>query len=540
MQAQDLGRIGKKDMLTVSGGMNYNAVFYDAQGMQNRRDPFTWYFNGNIDMNFLGVDLPFTYSYTNNHGTYTQPFNMQSCHPHYKWATAHIGTTAMNFSGYTLSGRIFTGAGMELKPANWYVGAMYGRFSKADEGDAAVSFENAAFRRTGCAAKMGYDKNGNALSATFFSAKDDAASLAFIPPEAGISPMENTAMSVSGKITLFRIFHVESEMALSGITKNSLSPVVTTGFSGLEKWMMTTHTTTAFFHAWKMSAGYTGKIFALSLNHERVDPDYETFGAYYFTNDLDNWTLAPSLRLWKGKLTLALNAGVQRNNLDATKINTMHRIVSSCAISFVPSASWMMSFSFSDFTSYTNRRPLTDPFWSPSPADTLNFYQVSQQGNACVMYMFGKKEMKQNFSLSGSYQRSMQQGGAMGTDIYNGNVSYSLQLAKQKMSFSVLGNFNEAGTGAVVSEYFGPGWQGSCSLLKNTLRCSAGTVYNVSLTNGAAAKICSYRAQLSYSPGMKNKKYGRPVLSLNAVYVQRFASQDTGELTVTVNAGYSF
>ena len=83
LRAQNLEKVGKKDMITVSGAMNLNSILYDAYGFTPRRDPFTWYFNGSLNVNILDVSLPFTYSYSNQHGTYTQPFNMQSCSPKY-------------------------------------------------------------------------------------------------------------------------------------------------------------------------------------------------------------------------------------------------------------------------------------------------------------------------------------------------------------------------------------------------------------------------------------------------------------------------
>src|ERR1044072_7358854 len=106
LYAQNLEKIGKKEMITVNGGMNFSSTFYNANGFTPRREPFTWYFNGNLNVNILDVSLPFTYSYSNLHGTYSQPFNMQSCHPKYKWAQGHAGTTSMNFSAYTLAGHV--------------------------------------------------------------------------------------------------------------------------------------------------------------------------------------------------------------------------------------------------------------------------------------------------------------------------------------------------------------------------------------------------------------------------------------------------
>ncbi len=549
LNSQDLEKIGRKDMVTVNGGMNFNSVFYDAQGFVPRRDPFTWYFNGNLTVNFLDVSLPFTFSYSNLHGTFTQPFNMQSCSPKYKWAQAHLGTTAMSFSAYTLAGHVFTGGGIELTPNGFYFGGMYGRLKKAVEYDAAAqSFDAVSFKRMGGAVKFGYDKNGHAFCATYFTAKDETESLSFIPPGADLPPQQNTAISLSGKTRLFDLFTAEGEIALSGLTRNILAGSETTDFGGFEKWLLPTKTTTQFFRAWKAAIGYAGKHASVKVAHEHVDPDYQTFGAYYFNNDLQSWTVAPSFRLFRGKLSVALNTGIQRNNLDASKLNTMHRWVGSANISFTPAAAWMFSGAYSNFTSYTNRRPQTDPFWQPSPADTLSFYQVAQQANFSLVHTSGTKTLKQTLSLIGSYQVTGQQQSGVtqpGVEILNGNFSWAAQFTRTKTAIAFLTNYNRAMQQDQTTELLGPGIQCTQALLKNALRISAGSVYNRSLAAGLlTGHVLSHRAQLGWSPKVENKKLGKPAMSLVAVYVNRFAASPsetgTNELTVTVNVGVNF
>lgn len=549
LPAQNLEKIGRKEMVTAGGGMNFNSIFYDANGMPARRDPFTWYFSGNLNFTILDVSLPFTFSYTNNHGTYTQPFNMQSVHPKYKWAQAHLGTTAMNFSQYTLNGIVFTGGGIELTPNGFYLGAMYGRLNKAVAADPAMnSFEGMSYRRNGFAVKAGYDKDGHSITATYFSAKDDAGSLLFVPAAADLSPQQNTAISFAGKLRLLEKITAEAEFAISGLTRNLFSGMETTDFSGLEKWLLPTHTTTQFFKAWKSSLAYSGKSISVSLNHEHVDPDYRTFGAYYFNNDLENWTIAPAFRFFKGKVSVAFSTGIQRNNLDASKLNTMHRWVGSANIS-ANLFSWLATnFSFSNFTSYTNKRPNTDPFWQPSSADTLSFYQVARQANSNLIFSFGSKAVKQNISLSGSWQITQQQQAmneTPATSVLNGNLSWSAQITKLKLSLSVIGNYNRSKTDTMLLQFLGPGLQFNQSVMKGQLRFAAGSIYNRSLSqHELQSHVLSHRAQISFSPRVKNKKYGKPSLSLNGVYVSRFpvnsTQQTTGELTVTANLGYSF
>ncbi len=400
----------------------------------------------------------------------------------------------------------------------------------------------------GYAFKAGFDNEGNAICVSYFHAADELNSLAFVPAESNVTPMENTAVGISGKSLLWNVISLTGEFAVSGLTRNTSSEIESTDFAGWQKWFLNTRTSTEFFRAWKGSIGYTAKKFSISIIHEHVDPGYQTLGAYFFNNDLENWTIAPAFRLLKGKLNVGFNSGFQKNNLGGDRLATTQRWVGSVNVSFTPSKKWMISAAYSNFSSYTRNRPQADPFWTPSPADTLSFYQISQQGNGTVSYMFGKNNIKQTLAIIGSYQvTGQQQSGDIlpQTEILNGNISWSLQWVKTKLSMTVLGNFNQSDNGSFLTQQLGPGIQCGKSFMQNRVRFSAGGVYNRSMVNSVLLNhVVSYRSQFSFAPKVHNPEYGRPSLSINAIYVNKLPAvtgiHGSGELTVTVNLGYSF
>jgi hypothetical protein len=237
---------------------------------------------------------------------------------------------------------------------------------------------------------------------------------------------------------------------------------------------------------------------------------------------------------------------MQKNNLDKTKMITTRRWVGSVNFNFAPSPSWIFACTYSNFTTFTNHRLQSDPFWEVSPADTLSFYQISQQANSSLIHSFGNKSVKHSVSLIGSYQVTGSQQNLIvqpNTTVLNGNIAYSLQLTKSKTSFSVISNYNRAIAASAVTELFGPGFQ--CSKTFRSLRMSVGTTYNRAYSNAIlTGNILSHRAQLSWSPKIKNKKFGTPIMSVNGIYLNKFpvlsAQRKTGELTVTANLGWSF
>lgn len=550
LPAQNLDKLGKKGMVTVSGGLNVNSLFYHANGIANRRDPFTWYANGNVTVNVLDVSLPFNYSYSNNQSKFTQPFNMTSFTPTYKWAKAYIGYTSMNFSQYTLAGHIFLGAGVELSPNNWKIAAMYGRLKKPVEYDAINESDlDMSYKRMGSGAKVGYEKNGYGLGITWFNAKDDIYSLKYTPANTQITPQENTVVGFNGKARITKYVSLDGEYAISGITRNLLA-LNEEGSTSLNKLpvIFNNKSTSQFFQAYKTSLNFGAGIFKVGLNYEHVDPDYKTLGAYFFNNDFENITVSPAISLLKNKLSVAVNTGFQKNNLDKTKLSTTKRWIGSANVTFAPNPKWNFSAGYSNFTSFTNVRPVSDPYYIRTPADTLNFYQLSQNANGTISHNFGKTSVKKAIVFTANYQVSGDKTAdtkGIPNRIYTGNLSYSFNFTKTKTSLTFGANANQAESSFAKSLYAGPTIALGKGLLNNTIKTSLGLVYNWGYVNNKTnSSVINSRASLAYNPKVANKKLGKPSITLGVVYVQKLKTAvqavSFNEFTGNLALGYSF
>ncbi len=536
-------------MITVGGGLNYNGIFYSSNGIGNRRPPYSWFFNGNLNISILDVSLPFTYSYSNLSSSYTQPFNMSSCAPTYKWVRTYIGFTSMSFSNYTLAGHTFLGGGFDLTPGNWKISGMYGRLKKAIAYNAVTDSDEAmSYRRMGYGGKIGYEKNGYGFNLIYFSAKDDINSLAYTPSNTDVLPQENTVVSIAGKTRITKLFTLEAEYALSGLTRNLNTEVVlSTPQANPLPLVFSPNSTSQFFSAYKTSLGFSKNIFSMSANYEYIAPNYKTLGAYYFNNDLENFTLAPSLRLLKGKLNISANAGYQHNNLDKSKFSTNKRFISSGNIAFVPGTKFSLTALYSNFTTYTNVRPVTDPYYQRSAADTLNFYQVSQNASATTTFNIPGTRIRNSFVLTSSYQVSNQKQGNTvqpSTRVLNGNFCYNLSFVKSQMNCAFTYNYNRVMNPINTTVYMGPGITLGRSFAKNMLRFSLANVFNQAFTDEkVSALVLNERATLSFTPKL-DKKFGKPSFSLSAMYTNKFktAVQKNAfeEFTGMVNLSYSF
>src|SRR6478735_7119623 len=81
--AQDLTKLGKSNPLKISGGVSANQIFYTASGIQNRRDPYSYFLTGNLNFNIYEWNIPVSFTLSNQNISVQQPFNQYSIHPTY-------------------------------------------------------------------------------------------------------------------------------------------------------------------------------------------------------------------------------------------------------------------------------------------------------------------------------------------------------------------------------------------------------------------------------------------------------------------------
>ncbi|MFK8046066.1 MAG: hypothetical protein AB8B72_11270 [Crocinitomicaceae bacterium] len=561
--SQNLDKIGKKDMVKINGGINLNTIGYASAGLpMPNRDPLAWFATGKVNISILDVALPFTFTYSNQNTRFSQPFNQTALHPSYKWIKTHIGNVNMNFSPYTLSGHTFLGGGVELTPGKWKIKLMGGRLNRTVNYDFALdNLNQIVFKRMGYGLSVGYEKNGYSGEAILFKAVDDRNSLNFMPLNTDVKPQDNFVASLIGKAKIIENMHLTAEYSLSGLTQNTNyelgveEAVNTSIFNGL----VNANATTDYFNAFKTSLAYKLKIMSFSFNFEHVDPGYKTLGGFFFNNDLRNYTFAPSFTLFKNKLNIGANTGYQINNLAGDKGSTTSRWVGSLNASYAPTKAINIVGSYSNFSTFTRNRPNTDPFYY-QPADTLNFYQLTQNAMASIGYRFGESKNKSAVQLMYNYQESYNLSGnildasAFGINVENdsepanvhaSNLSYTLQFTEKAMGITFAANANYTSFFATQSLFVGPTINFQKSLFEKKSSLSIGSTYNRQINNSLlVGNVFNHRVSFTFAPKIENKKIGKVNLSLNGNLMQRLPTSSSitkiAEMNVFVNMAYSF
>ncbi len=548
---QNLESIGKEKPLSVTGGVSLNQIFYTANGISSRRDPYSYFASGNINFSLYGWSVPLSFSISNQNKSFQQPFNQYSIHPTYKWITGHAGYTSMSFSPYTVNGHIFLGGGVDLSPeGNWKFSALYGRFLKAVEPDS--SNENApvpSFKRMGYGFKACYGEGGNIVDLTLFHAKDDINSISYVPDSLNILPEENLVMSIGAGKTLFENFVLKGEFATTALTRDIRAENADHSHAFSKAgFLYNSKTSSAYYNAFKMSFDYQSNFYTIGVGYERVDPEYRTLGAYYFNSDLESITLNGSTSFLEGRMSIAASAGSQRDNLDKRKISTMRRGVGSVNVNYVASQRLNLSVSYSTFQTFTNIRSQFVDINQLTPydnLDTLNFTQLSKNATLSTSYMFGANDQrKQNININLTYQNAAdKQGDVMqnsGMQFYNINTAYSLNIVPQNMvvSISFNGTVNE-GNG-INSKTLGPVASVNKSFFNKKLRTTISSSFNNTYSNNQnISTIVNGRFNASVSIHKKHN------INLSTVVVNRNTKSESGgksftEFTGTLGYSYAF
>ncbi|MBX9851389.1 MAG: hypothetical protein K2X86_06475 [Cytophagaceae bacterium] len=542
---QNLESIGKEKPLKISGSASANQILYLTNGQTYGRLPYTYVLSGNLNFDLYGLSIPLYYTLSNQSSSFRQPFNQLGLHPTYKWVTLHAGYNSMVFTPYSLNGHIFSGAGVDLAPPGIFrFSAMYGRLQKAVQPDTVNnSTDNPAFKRFGYGFKAGLAKDKNFIYLVLFKAKDELNSIKYVPEEQGILPEENLVLGVNAGKSLGKRILFNVEYASSAITKDlraEKSGEEQPFIYSLTNNLFTTRYSTSYYNAVKSGLSYNAKTFTIGLNYERIDPGYRTLGAYYFNNDLENYTVNGLTRLFKDKINLAVNVGTQRNNLDNNNVSEMKRFLGSVNVGFVPTQSLNLNMSYSNFQTYTNIRSQFDRINQLTPydnLDTLNFVQVTQSATFNGSYRFGKTN-KQVLNAFLSYNQSKENQEISNSDtyFYNSNIAYNYNVKTLKLGFTSSLNATYSEIGSIAALTVGPVLGVNKEFFNSKLKNNLSFAFNRSFNQG---ELISNVMNVRLTGVYKIEK--RHHLNLSMVYLNREV-KTTGNSSneFTANLGYIF
>ncbi len=525
------GQAQTKRPVTVSGGLNAYAGFYTANGVANRNQPSPLGLSGAVTVNLPGgVSLPFSVVVGNQGASFRQPFNQIGISPTYKWVTVHAGYRNITFSPFTLAGHTFLGGGVELTPGKLRLGVVYGRFNQAVSTNVVDPNITPSYQRTGYAVKLGYGKPGNYFDLVMLRASDDSTSIgaplsATSSAASIVKPAENVVLGVTSRLLIVKHITVELDAAASAYTRDTRANELASDNAVVKslKSIFTARQTTQLTTATSGALGYRAKNFGIKLQYKRIEPNFQTMGAYYFQSDIESYAIAPNVTLAKGTLRLSGSYGVQYDNLSNNKSARTGRNIGSLIVSYSPKPLIGFDLQLSNYgiSQQAGIRPLID---------TLKLAQnnLSMTGNI----RFGKQTEKASHlvNLSGTYQQlsDLNSRTASLTNNQNMNLSvgYFLQQLTGGLGFNALMTYTQADLPQNQQvRFYGPTLGLTKGFFKNKLSSSANLSYLLNEQAGVKGKVLNASLNTSYRIGQ------RQTVGFQAVYL----NSDTGQANQTFN-----
>ncbi|WAC13136.1 hypothetical protein [Dyadobacter pollutisoli] len=517
----------KNKSLQFSGGLNAYAGIYTSSGIPGRNQPNPFGLSGAITLTLPGgISLPFSAVLGNQGASFRQPFNQFGVSPTYKWATAHAGYRNVSFSPFTLAGHTFLGGGVELNPGMLRLGAVYGRFNKAISTTLSDPDVIPSFKRTGYAVKVGYGKPGNYVDLVMLRARDDTNSIdrVHISPEKYITPAENMVIGLTSRLLLVKHILIEADLAASSYTRDlSASAVQVEGKNPLFRLvgkLITPRLSTQLTQATQAALGYQGKWGSVKFQYKRIDPNFQTMGAYYFQSDIQSYTGNVALNLLKGKARLAGSYGRQFDNLAQNKNARTGRSVGSMMVSLNPDPTLGFDISLSNYglSQRAGLRPLID---------TLRIAQNNLSATANLRYSIFDKDYSHIFTLTGSHQQlsDLNANTAVQTEnnSQNANLGYFLQANQSGFGANLLLSYTQTSLPTVTTthdklKFYGPTLGSNYAFFKRKITTSANLSYLVNKQQDVTGKVLTATLNAGYQLAKRQN------ISINLSYLK----SDTG------------
>jgi len=519
-RAQDLGQIGKSKAFDKGGSLGVGCMFTQQNGINARRVPFSWYLSGSPTLKIYDVSIPFSFVYSEQERSFSQPFNKYGASPFYKWVTVHAGWRNLYFSDYTLAGATFLGGGIELNPGKIRFTALYGKFRNKvtvnPENRSRYSYLLPSYERWGMGAKIGFGKGPNFTDIILFRAIDKQDTfLAKVADSVNIKPMENIALGLKSNYLLFKRLDVNIDLGLSVVTLDSrYKDSSITELKDIKPYsnIIKINRSTIPYLAGNFSLGYGGKGYRIKAEYKRVDPEYQTLGSYYVANDLEQYTISPTFMLFKNRLILTGSYGIRTNNLLKDQLNTTTNKIGSVFLNFNPKPNFGMSVNYSNYGTDLNsgRTQLND---------SILFSIINQAIGGSIKISKTKGSKTTNFVINGQLQALQDNNIITRKNSESNSMVFSASLnkgdGKKGVNLGVNANFTQVNNTGGTFQLAGPSVNIRKTFGKSKLGLNANASFQQKIKQGNLdGNITNIGAGLNYT---LQKKHNFSLM-LNALF----------------------
>ncbi len=548
---QNFNDLDKKKIVHVSGSINTSAKFTTNINELNFQNPFTWCVSGQVNVSFLDLQLPFRFSYSNLGTQFTQPTSISSFEPKYKWFQGYFGQTSMNFSKNTISGTPFLGGGIELTFKKVTFKCMAGRTNKAIEANSSEGTTN-QYKRIVAAVSTKFQIKKQSIEILLFKGIDLKNSLVHLPLNSEITPKDNFIPEAKMNFIIGKKITLNLNYALSILT-NNINIINIEDNVATNNFLFYGNLSTSFNHFIQADLNLSFKNTILSLNYNRIDPNFISLGNFYTNNDLENISIQARLSLFKNKWKIDGKIGVQRNGIKKSSFKTSNlRLALSFKSSVIPYKKGLLSISYNNFTSSSIGKDPTNPDFNPQ-FDTLRIYSANQNATLTWNTRFGSKSKSQAIiwistfqeitSFQGNLENNIQLSKPISSDvkpnkILNNSINYSLRSSERNFGFQL--GVNHLAQIENQTHFIGPTLSFSKNTKNKQLSFNLASTYNYNYSPLLNSHVLNQRLGLSYKPQFKNEKAGKINLNLTANWSLKIGAMvPRHRVSIFLRVGYS-
>jgi len=507
------GQTISKDKLSInkvkfSGGINLLSQFYNVKGLDPRRSPFSWVIAGNAMISVGKFKLPFRFSFRDQKFNYGGPsFNKFGISPKYKWARLHLGYRAMKFSKYTLNRKTFFGVGIELKPKLLRLSAFKGKLKNPLAQKDTLVFGGvliSTYNRDAYGVKIGIGNRNNFFDLSYLKVKDNIDNIDSIIRYPNIKPVENLVLGADWKLLISKTISLTGSVNTSAYSENLSLPefkVDSKLFSFFDK-IYNVNSSTKLSFAGDLALNMNLRNFNLGLQFRRIEPNYRSLGISFLQADVQSYTANTNINLFKRKLLLSAQVGIERNNLRNLDYLSRKRFIHSYRANYTPSSGFNIMAHFANY-----QYESTDGLVAIN--DTLR--QVSISRLAGLNMSYNHKTDTKTYGTFVSFQRQIVRDQSpvfnIGADILNNNFSIGGVIKWNNRNLSLRPSINFSNFKIIEnSQYrYGVGLNIKKSFLNKMLSLNFNSQYSLnSINNTKNGFVFSNRLSAQYKINKKH------------------------------------
>lgn len=435
--AQDISQIAKSDPLIISGAVGTRNSYYHSTGY-SYTSPFQSSIWANLNISVYGISMPFSFYYTNNDLSFSYPqFNFRIS-PTYKNWRMFIGQGSLGFSSYVMNTSV-KGFGLEYAGDRLRFGMFYGVMRSAVNDDP-EDFEarHPQYKRMGWGFKVGYGSGNNYLDLYFLRAYDCPSSI----DErwwSTVTPQSNLVVGVRGATRPLKWMTLTVNAATSAFTTDTRAPKVESGKVTRFDNIFEAKYTSSMRFAGDASMAVSLRGLNASLFYRIIQPDYNTLGSSYMSNNFHSLGVNLSTRLFR-KLTLGGTFSAQADNLSNEQLYTTRGYVYS-ANAGTRLGKMSLSLRYSGYLQDQGDG-------SAKVTDSTRVHRIMHSISASVSRNWQTEQLSHTLGLSGSVSmnRDLNRYATGKSDVttVSGGVNYCLLVEPWHTDFSATLNHQES------------------------------------------------------------------------------------------------